>query len=194
MEGTRSGMWGRVHSTRWGRFFSLTCFWWVEPPPSYMSGFLPSPSSQLANKVSTSAQYLSAEQNPDLPQRDNAPNPSSNFLGVAPRPPKYTPQNGMEVPPKYTTLRLKFQNSHMPPPSNGMEESPKCTILRFRCQIPSRTPSRTYHSVPRTWRYAPRKYPISSKKTKICSKHFQFGQPWLLCNTLLNLSHVTPGY
>ncbi len=33
----------------------------------------PSPGSQLANKVSTSAQYLSAEQNLDLPQRDNAP-------------------------------------------------------------------------------------------------------------------------
>ncbi len=40
-----------------------------------LSGFIPSPGSQLAKNVSTSVQYLSAEQNPDLPQRDNAPNP-----------------------------------------------------------------------------------------------------------------------
>ena len=88
--------WGNrmnLHSTRWGRFFSLPYVtWfptgkksfylsaWVEPPPSYMIGFLPSPGSQLANKVSTSAQYLSAEQNPDLPQRDNAPNTSSKGI------------------------------------------------------------------------------------------------------------------
>ncbi len=66
-----------------GKGFYLSA--WVEPPsgpPSYMSGFLPSPGSQLAKNVSTSAQYLSTEQNPDLPQRDNAPNPSPLLYDV----------------------------------------------------------------------------------------------------------------
>ena len=52
--------------------------------PSYLSELLLSPGSQLANEVSTSAQYLSAELNPDLPQRENAPNHC--FQGLAPQP------------------------------------------------------------------------------------------------------------
>ncbi len=49
----------------------------LNPPPHTWAGSFCHLVPRLANKVSTSVQYLSAEQNPDLPQWDNAPNPSS---------------------------------------------------------------------------------------------------------------------
>ncbi len=82
--------------------------------------------------------------------------------------------------------------SHLPP-QNGMEEHPKCTILKFKCQnFPPQTPREpTKNPPPLPWRYAPCKYPISSKKIKICSKHFQLGQPWLLLILFLLSAKLT---
>ncbi len=57
--------------------------------------------------------------------------------GWPPRPPTYSPQNGMEESPKYTILRFKFQNflgvAPRPPSNlplqNVMEEAPKSTKM-----------------------------------------------------------------
>ncbi len=86
----------------------------------------------------------------------------------------------------HSFLGVAPQTPHQPA-SNGMEEPPKCTILRFNCQnFPPQKQQEGAHPFPNLplcvlhmaiYAMQIPYFSICSKKVKICSKHFQVGQP-----------------